>query len=97
MAHSSYLGVRLSRTQHIQVFARGGSATSIASSSSTTSGQAPHDYINCVRYMTFSHIDFASPDKKLSFYLPPRFTYLFIFDILEYSGAAPLQYYSKYT
>jgi hypothetical protein len=27
--------------------------TSIASSSSTTSGQAPRDYIDCVRYMTY--------------------------------------------
>jgi hypothetical protein len=39
---------------------------------------------DCVRGTTCVHI--GAPGKKLSFTLPPRFNYLFIFAILEYSG-----------
>jgi hypothetical protein len=48
----------------------GGETISTAPSSSTTSGQAQRDYIDYVRYMTYFHIGFAAPDKKLSVPLP---------------------------
>jgi hypothetical protein len=41
-----------SRTRYIRMPTRR-ATISIASSSSTTSGQAPRDYIDCVRYMTY--------------------------------------------
>jgi hypothetical protein len=46
------------------------SSTLTALSSSATSGQAQRDYIDYVRYMTYFHIGFAAPDKKLSVPLP---------------------------
>lgn len=52
---------------------------------------------DCVRGTTCIHIGSATPDKKLSFPFPPRFNYLFTFATPEYSGAAPLHHYSKFT
>lgn len=53
-----------SRTQHTWVLTRRGSATSTASSSSTTSSQAPRDYIDCVYRTTCFHVGSAAADKK---------------------------------
>jgi hypothetical protein len=81
--------------RHTRGLARRGSATSTTSSSSTTSGQAPRDYIDCARRTTSFHVGSATADKKAKC---PSFKIqlLFIF-VTKYLGTAPLHYYNKFT
>jgi hypothetical protein len=51
-------------TRHTRGLACCGSATSATSSSSTTSGQALRDYIDCIRHMICFHVGSTAADKK---------------------------------